>query len=107
MGWKIGKLFPSSLNVVVPENGSKEGKIIKLLVDIKLDQPLMRGTKIKMEDKTVWVDFAYEHLPIFCFYCGYIGHPERSCQKKVNDARKNRICEGQYGDWMRVITVRG
>lgn len=107
VGWKLGNLFPSCLNVMVPENGSKEGKIIKMLVDIKLDQPLLRGTKIKLGDKTVWVEFAYEHLPTFCFYCGYLGYPERLCQKKVADARNNKVCDGQYGDWMRVVTPRG
>lgn len=32
VGWKLGKLFPNCFNVVIPEHGSKEGKIIRCLV---------------------------------------------------------------------------
>lgn len=62
------------MNVVFPENVNKDGKMLKLLVEVKLDKPLLRETKIKMEKEVVWVDFKYEQLPTFCFYCGLIGH---------------------------------
>lgn len=82
VGWKIGKLFKSCSNVIVSETGSKNGRVMKLLVDIDLGKPLLRGTKIKLETKTVWVDFRYEQLPTFCFYCRKVGHQERLCEEK-------------------------
>lgn len=73
------------------------------MLEIKLDLPLLRGTKIKLENECVWVDFKYEQVPTFCFYCGLIGHQERLCHRKMEDAREDRVCEGQYGEWMRAI----
>lgn len=42
VGWKLGKLFHCCLNVILLENGSKEGRILKLFVELKLDCPLLR-----------------------------------------------------------------
>lgn len=67
VGWKIGKLFPHCLNVILPENGSREGRILKILVELDLTSPLMRGTTIKLGDEGVWIDFKFEQLPAFCF----------------------------------------
>lgn len=101
MGWKIGKIFPQCLNVCLLENGSKEGRILKLLVEIKLDCPLLRGSMITMGAEKYWVDFRYKQLPVFCFYCGTCGHQERSCIRKMDDAKEGIILEDQYGDWIR------
>lgn len=73
-GWKLSKLFPSCLNVVLPDSGSKEGRLLKLLVEVELDKPLLSGTKLKLDHEVIWVDFKYEQLPRFCYYCGRIGH---------------------------------
>lgn len=82
VGWKIGKLFHKCLNVILPENGSKQGRVIKILVEVELNKPLLRGTKINIDGEQEWIDFKYELLPSFCFYCGLIGHQEKSCEKR-------------------------
>lgn len=74
MGWELGKLFHNSLNVYFLENGSKEGRILKLLVEIKLDCPLLRRSMIKIENEKYWVDFRYEQVPVFYFYFYICGH---------------------------------
>lgn len=53
-------------------------------------------------EQPYWVDFRYENLPTFCFYCGRVGHSERGYQWKIDDSRDNCICEGQFGGWLRV-----
>lgn len=45
-----------------------------MLVEVKLDIPLLRGTKLKLDQEVLWVEFKYEQLAFFCFYCGLIGH---------------------------------
>lgn len=94
----MGKLFYHCLNVIYPEHGSKKGKLLKLLVEVEFDKPLLRGTKIKLGEEVLWVDFAYEMMPTFCLYCGMIGHTEKSCERKMSDAKENMISEGQYGE---------
>lgn len=74
---------------------------MKLFAEIELDKPLMRGTYMKLEDEHVWVEFTHEYLPAFCFYCGCLGHQEKSYAKKLTDSKIHQIFENQYEDWMR------
>lgn len=67
MGWKPSKLFPLCLIVIIPENESKNGRMLKLFVKVELDKPLLKGTKIKLENEFVSVDFRYEQLLVLCF----------------------------------------
>lgn len=95
------------MNVIIPENGSKNGRMLKLLVEveveveIELGQPLMRGTKFKLEKELVWIDFRYEQLPAFYFYCGVIGHQEKRYDRKIIDSNESKVRESQYGEWLR------
>lgn len=95
LGWKLGTLFHKCLNVILSENGSKLGSLIKILVEVELKNPLLRGTKLNLEGEQ------------FCFYCGCIGHQENSCEVKVEDSQYDRVCEGQYGIWLRASSARG
>lgn len=65
VGWKLGKLFPKCLNVIIPENGSKEGSLLKLLIELNLNIPLLRGTALKLTQEVHCVDFKYEQLPSY------------------------------------------
>lgn len=62
--------------MIIHEHGSKEGRYVKMLVEVDLCKPLIRGTSIKFEGDKRWVMFKYEQLPQFCFYCGMIEHGE-------------------------------
>lgn len=50
--------------------GSKEGRYVK----VKIDKPLFRGTKIKLEGINRWIEFNYEQFSMVCFCCGILGH---------------------------------
>lgn len=84
-------------------SSSQAGLLIKMLVEVDLSKPLMRGTKLHFGKDTVWVDFRYEKLPTFGFYCGVVGHQEKSCEKKTVDAQNDGLREGQFGDWLRAL----
>lgn len=104
IGWleklaEIGKLF---LRFIIPENSSKNGLLFKLLVEVELQKPLLRGTKLKFHNESVWTELRYEKLPTFCFYCEIMGHQEKSCVRKMHNSMNSSINEGQYGEWMRV-----
>lgn len=68
--WKIGRAFNQVSNVLIPENGSKDGRHVKLLVDVDLTKPLLQETRIRCNEKSCWISFEYEQLPCFCFYGG-------------------------------------
>lgn len=106
VGLKIGKLFSPISEVFIPESGSSKGRCIKLLATLNLDRPLLRGTNIKLNNVACWVDFKYEQLASFCYYCGRIGHSDRLCAKRGEDLRKRELNEGQYGDWLKGVSGR-
>lgn len=84
---------------MIPESGSKQGMHLKILAEIDLNRPLLSGTKVKCSNQEAWVDFKYENMGLFYFYCGLVGHVERSCWE--GDAKKGQILEDQYGEWLR------
>lgn len=88
VGCKIGKLFNQVNDVLILEFGSSRGIPIKILANVNLDKPLLRGTSIKLNGEMCWVDFKYEQLATFCYYCGRIGHSNWMCQIKREDLRK-------------------
>lgn len=75
---------------MILEYGSKGGRYAKLLVEVYLTKPLVKGTKLRYNGKMRWVEFKYENLPLFCFYCGMVGHGERLCERKKR-LPKNQI----------------
>ncbi|CAA0841289.1 Unknown protein, partial [Striga hermonthica] len=50
--------------------------------------------------------FKYEKLVNHCHYCGWIGHLDRECSKRLEDIRSNSVKEGRFGDWMRATESR-
>lgn len=101
-GKKIGGVFLSVKEVIIPNGGSKGGKHIKILVEIDLTQPLLRGTMVKMNGIIKWVEFRYECCPDFCYCCGMMGHNENNCK----DNGRNIQRETQYGAWMKASNPR-
>lgn len=92
--------------MVIPDLGSKDGRYVKLLVDVDLTKPLIRGISIRFEDDRRWVVFKFEQLPQFCVYCGLIGHGEKNCERKIKDAKNEKLSEGQYGEWLKASDWR-
>lgn len=82
------------LDVLILESGSRKGIHMKLLAEIDLDRPLLRGTKLICNGIEVWVEFKYKNLAMFCYYCGRVGHNERNCWTRKRDANSGNIMEG-------------
>lgn len=92
---------------MIREYGSKVGRYAKLLIEVDLTKPLVRGTKWCCNGETRWVEFKYENFPIFYFCCRMIGHGERRCKRKKEDIQKLDLHKGQFGEWIRVANGRG
>lgn len=106
LGFWFCKILGKVVDVLIPEDGSKRGRHLKILVEINLENPLLRGAKLQLDGKTVWVEFRYEKLVFFCYYCGKVGHSEKSCSYRYQDTLNNKVQEGQYGDWLHAESSR-
>lgn len=48
---------------------------------IGVHHPLRSQMRLKKSGgEWMWISFKYERLPLFCFYCGIIGHSEMFCE---------------------------
>lgn len=76
IGGKIGSVL------MVDKSASREciGRFLRVRVRLNLREPLMRGVMVTFPDEgRIWVEFRYEGLPNYCFYCGKLGHGSRAC----------------------------
>lgn len=101
-GFKIGRIFNSVQEVLLPQGGGKEGKHMKILAEVDITQPLARGTQVKLNGVAIFAEFRYEKCPDFCYKCGRIGHGEKSC--KFDKEHRTGVKEEQYGAWLRANT---
>lgn len=106
-GKKIGGVLGTVTDVMIVDAGGHELRHINILVDIDLTKPLLRGTKLKHKQSECWVEFKYENLPLFCFYCGCIGHNEKGCGQRKIDVTHNKVLQDQFGHWLRAGFRRG
>lgn len=94
------------MDLLITESEGQEGRYIKLLVELDLSKPLLRGTRLKYKQQETWIQFKYEQLPIFCYYCGCIGHNEKRCVRRKEDLSMNCLKEEQFGAWLRANNGR-
>lgn len=75
-------------------------EFLHVRVSIALDVPLKIRMKFKENDASkCWVNFKYEVIPTFCFFCCKIGHAEKFCEKLFDTPAE--MIEMPYAVWMR------
>lgn len=76
-------------------------------VELDIKKPLPRGKKVYTADwKPIWVSFRYEKLPILYHYCGVVGHDDRACMVKHQDAKDGTVKENQYDGWLKASPTK-
>lgn len=110
IGQEVGRVIGSKIGELLEVDdrleGGEQGRFIRVRVRLKVNTPLKRGGNIVCGGgRKVWVDYKYERIPSFCFYCGRVDHAENVCQIKDNDGQEGRLREGRYGEWMKAASA--
>ena len=106
-GMRIGETLGMVEKVDVEEKGFCRGSYLRIRVSLDITLPLCRGCTVRMgESGKIWVDFKYERLPIFCYWCGKVDHDERDCLLWIRSKETLRAEDKQFGPWMRATQDR-
>ena len=107
MGECLGGSLGEVVKVDVREQGFSMGKFLRVRVDINISEPLCKGRMVRMGGPTlVWVDFCYERLPIFCYWCGKLDNDDRDCPLWIQSKESLGPKDKQFGPWLRAESKR-
>lgn len=71
---------------------------IKVAIDVR--RPLRSKMRIKKSGgEWIWINFMYERMPSFCFYCGKIGHTDKLCETMFDNQQGQK--ERKYDSSLR------
>lgn len=112
-----GAPFDMSSSKVAAEIGSRLGEVVevekrkvsegqnlfmRVKVAVPISKPLRRGGFIGGSDgQRSWVSYKYERLPLFCHFCGLLGHDLKHCAEYYARSKNGSEVLCQYGEWMK------
>ena len=88
-------------DVDVARDGRGWGSYLRLRVILDITKPLNRGRALSLERKSTLVEFKYEKLPLFCLWCGCIGHGSKGCPVPASKRYSTVEETKPWGSWLR------
>ena len=71
---------------------------------LPIAKPLRRGGFIAgSKGERHWVSFKYERLPMFCHFCGILGHDLKHYAAHYAMEKNGGSMEYQYGDFLKAV----
>lgn len=99
IGKRIGSFYAIDNKEVVGEMG----RFLRVRVGVPIDKPLKHGGYITLGNGAkYWVDYKFERLNNFCYYCGSLLREQGECGVKLSDEKNGVLKEGRFGQWMKV-----
>ncbi|XP_038714588.1 uncharacterized protein LOC120008131 [Tripterygium wilfordii] len=101
----VASLIGNTIGSFISPDNRQEANLLnshlRFRASFPLSKPIRRGCRVKTPNgECVWVNLKYERLSDFCYYCGYVGHDERRCERKFDDVKAGTTSSGQYGPWL-------
>ncbi|KAK7821724.1 hypothetical protein CFP56_037355 [Quercus suber] len=80
---------------------------MRVRVALPISKPLRRGGFLAGSDgECSWLTFKYERLPMFCHYCGILGHDLKYCAAHYAVEKNGGNIVYQYEDFLRAVGAR-
>ena len=80
---------------------------LSVRVALPISKPVRRGGFLLGSDgKRHWVTFKYERLPMFCHFCGILGHDLCHCPAHFAATKEIDNVDYQYGEWLKANSGR-
>ncbi|KAK1621215.1 hypothetical protein QYE76_026732 [Lolium multiflorum] len=83
-GTMPGSKFGKVVTVDVDAEGLELSEFLRVRIDWPLNQRLLSRFKItKGQQAAMIYHMRYERVPYYCFHCGFIGHNEEQCERRI------------------------
>ena len=74
---------------------------MRVRVALPISKPIRKGSFIAGSDgERHWVKFKYKRLPLFCHFCGMLGHDAKNCAAHFAVTNNGGTVVYQYGDFL-------
>ena len=81
---------------------------LRVRVALPITKLIRRGGFIAGSDgECHWVQFKYERLPLFCHFCGMLGHDLKHCVVHYAAEKQGGSVEYPYGEFLKAAGGRG
>lgn len=98
----IGNRIGTFLEWDCCSNTSEEQRFVRICVGLSIGKALLRGGKLPtLSGERALIAYKYERLRTTCWYCGLLGHDERSCALKIKDELSGVYKELPYGNFLK------
>ena len=99
---EIGKCMGVVEEVEKRRNKDGQNLFMRVKVVIPIAKPIRRrGFLASSDGQKTWTTFRYERLPMFCDYCGLLGHDIKNCAIYFGLMKSRKEVQLQYGEWLK------
>ncbi|KAF4382121.1 hypothetical protein G4B88_009411 [Cannabis sativa] len=107
-GNRLGGLVGKVIKVELEEDNLSSWNIfLRVVVEVNLMKPLVSGCFFDLDSGIKhWLQFKYEKIGIFCYYCGRFGHQRRGCSlsSPITVENIDDVPTPMYGPWMSIAS---
>ena len=104
---EVGKRLGKVLEAEKRRYTNSQNLFMRVKVDIPVAKAIRKGAFLAGSDGLRhWVDLKYERLPVFCHFCGLLGHDLRHCAQYFHHTKDGKVVDCCYGESLKAVGGR-